>query len=600
MFSIVILTALAAPTRAEVRGTWLTTTGPDSIASGANTQATFTNLRNIGLNTAYVEAWKNGYSQFPSPTMQQLIGIDRAPSLGGRNLLEETTIHAHRNQMAHIAWLEFGFSSQFVGSGGTPSNPLSQWALANGYLLQDRNGNYANNSNGFAWMNPAIPEVRQLLIDVTLDAINANDLDGVQLDDRLAWPREFGWDPTTAALYLAETGRNLPTGLNDSNFRNWRAQKTFEFATEWYTAVKTARPDLIVSVSPSIMTFSFTQYNADWEDWADAGLFDEIVPQVYRNTLSAYRSTLPTQVNIMAGADATPNGRLEDLVVGISRDSSSTPTSPADLLQMIQDARNAGTAGHVLWYSRGVLEVASELTAFYDQNPELDNSPKIDPNRRPAPIVATENTVLPALWQFTITTPGQYRFVTRVNSTWSEDSSAYLLPGDYQFQLSFDIDQVELLADRRPIPADFNSDWLVNQLDINALTANFGTNNPTFDLNEDGSVNPDDLLHLVQEVWNTRQGDANLDGSIDLVDLSILAANFNQPIPTAGGWTNADFNASGTIDLIDLSLLAANFGFQRPLAPTTFPTPALPEPAAATLMLLTAALGSRPLSRYPA
>jgi uncharacterized lipoprotein YddW (UPF0748 family) len=37
-------------------------------------------LREIGLNTVYVETWKNGYTQFPSETLERVIGLDRRPT----------------------------------------------------------------------------------------------------------------------------------------------------------------------------------------------------------------------------------------------------------------------------------------------------------------------------------------------------------------------------------------------------------------------------------------------------------------------------------------------------------------------------------------
>ena len=289
--------AVASAAPAEVRATWLTTTGPDHIRSGFNTEATLGGLRDIGLNTVYTETWKNGYTNFPSQTLVDVAGgPDRSPFLGSRDLVQETLIHAHRNQMVNIGWFEYGFSAQFLGSGGTPSTPIARHARDNGWLLEDQQGNYSNSSNGFAWMNPALPEARQFLIDLTLESIDRYDLDGIQFDDRLSWPKEFGWDDTTAGIYLQETGRQLPSSVNDSRFRVWRQDKVMQFAEELTAAIEAARPGFHVSVSPSITSFSDVEFNAAWPDWQDAGLFDEYAPQVYRDSLSAFNGVVGAQL----------------------------------------------------------------------------------------------------------------------------------------------------------------------------------------------------------------------------------------------------------------------------------------------------------------
>jgi hypothetical protein len=90
-------------------------------------------------------------------------------------------------------------------------------------------------------------------------------------------------------------------------------------------------------------------------------------------------------------------------------------------------------------------------------------------------------------------------------------------------------------------------------------------------------VGPTDTL-----VRYTRLGDANLSGTTDIGDFSILAANFN----TAGKWSRGDFNYDGMVDIGDFSILAANFNQS---APASLPRgAAVPEPAA--LAVLAAAL----------
>jgi hypothetical protein len=53
-------------------------------------------------------------------------------------------------------------------------------------------------------------------------------------------------------------------------------------------------------------------------------------------------------------------------------------------------------------------------------------------------------------------------------------------------------------------------------------------------------------------------GDANLDGVVDVSDLSILAANYG--IESDATWDLGDFNGDGAVNVSDLSLLAANYG----------------------------------------
>jgi hypothetical protein len=55
----------------------------------------------------------------------------------------------------------------------------------------------------------------------------------------------------------------------------------------------------------------------------------------------------------------------------------------------------------------------------------------------------------------------------------------------------------------------------------------------------------------------TRDGDANLDGAVDLLDFNRLALNFGQSEKL---WSDGDFNYDGAIDLLDFNLLAGNFG----------------------------------------
>ena len=82
-------------------------------------------------------------------------------------------------------------------------------------------------------------------------------------------------------------------------------------------------------------------------------------------------------------------------------------------------------------------------------------------------------------------------------------------------------------------------------------------------------------------------GDANVDGKVDLGDLSIVLNNFGTTTPN---WTSGDFDYSPTVDLTDLSDLLNNFGLTdaSPFFAATGSAQALasaPEPASVLLLL---------------
>ncbi|MDB5322065.1 MAG: glycosyl hydrolase, family 16 [Phycisphaerales bacterium] len=98
---------------------------------------------------------------------------------------------------------------------------------------------------------------------------------------------------------------------------------------------------------------------------------------------------------------------------------------------------------------------------------------------------------------------------------------------------------------------------------------------------------------------HTLNGDANLDGIVDFIDLARLAQSYNVTDGTRT-WPSGDFNYDGTTDFLDLARLAQNYNTSLPSAPVPgapadFSTDlarafaSVPEPASA-LLLLSAAL----------
>ncbi len=579
----------------EVRGTWMTTSGNTAIIrDGRYTDSNYRKLRDIGLNTAYIESWKNGYTQYPSATLQSLIGQSKSPWLGTRDLLQENITHAHRQGMQAVAWFEYGFAVEFIGASETQAlSPLGRLAQNNGWLLKDQSGNIATSAQGFAWMNPAVPAVRKLLIDLVIEAATKYDLDGIQFDDRLAWPVAFGFDSTTAARYLADTGRSLPTTTTNTHFNNWRSSQVTLFATELNAALAAARPDVRVSVSPSVNGFSQSNYLADWPTWISTGLFNEAVPQVYRSTLSSFNSTLPSNVSPFTNAN-----RADDGIIGIRSNGSGGDTPIADVLAMIQSTRSAANgqlAGHAIWYSDNVLDFATQLTSFYDG---YVPSPVADPNRRTGSTDATPNANL-TQWTVTLADEGQYRLAvggdpaagSTLGVLWRELSPQYFRAGTHTITLpastftGYPRPQLELIRDRRPLQGDFDASTRYDAGDLDALMGFIAESNTA------GDVNGDNALTLAdRDAWLARAlttpGDVNLDGVVNLADFNILRNAFTGHRDANAGprlsWALGNFDGDADIDFADVATLRRFYigdaaSFDAALATL------VPEPAALML-----------------
>ena len=73
-------------------------------------------------------------------------------------------------------------------------------------------------------------------------------------------------------------------------------------------------------------------------------------------------------------------------------------------------------------------------------------------------------------------------------------------------------------------------------------------------------------------------GDANLDGRVDINDLTIVLANFGKS--TGMSWDMGDFNGDGKIDINDLTIVLTNYGQTSSVADIK----AVPEPLSVALL----------------
>ncbi len=304
--------AIAQIPRQEIRGVWMTNNDFNILKDRAKVQDAVTQLRRLNFNTIYPVVYNSGYVMYPSSIAERQ-GIQPFVLRGsdGHDIIADLINQAHGQDLLVIPWFEFGFMAP----------PTSELALNHpDWLTQKRDGSDTSISAAgeVVWLNPFHPKVQEFITNLVLEIVTKYDVDGIQFDDHMSLPHEFGYDKYTVALYNQETKKNPPTNPQDEAWMRWRADKITEFMIKLNQAVKARKPNAIFSVSPNYYDFAYKFQLQDWLTWMRLNIVDELIVQIYRPNLQSFvanisrqeiqeaQQYIPTGVGIMAGLRTNP------------------------------------------------------------------------------------------------------------------------------------------------------------------------------------------------------------------------------------------------------------------------------------------------------
>lgn len=333
------------PEKKPVRGVWLTNVVSDAMDSKGQIEKAVALIDHYGFNTIYVVTWNRGFTQYPSEVMEQFFGYRIDPQYEGRDPLQEVIDAASPRGIKVVAWFEFGFSCSYQEPDG-------------GHILQkypemaaiDTAGRIVE-KNGFQWMNGFDPKVQELVLSLLMEVTRNYEIAGIQGDDRLpAMPSSAGYDTLTILKYQADhNGQEPPKDLFDTDWIAWRVDILNQFMKTIHDELKQIRPDLLISVAPSIYPWSKKEYLQDWPTWVEEGWVDEVCPQIYRYDLEKYQLELD---KIMNHQVAKTNH--VKVVPGILLRVGDYYASDTFLSEMIKANRSYGIEGEVFFYFEGI------------------------------------------------------------------------------------------------------------------------------------------------------------------------------------------------------------------------------------------------------
>jgi uncharacterized lipoprotein YddW (UPF0748 family) len=309
-------------------------------------------LAEAGFNTVFPVVWNNGYTLYPSAVLNKNFGIEISPPYTGRDILAEVIEAATPLKLEVIPWFEYGFAASFKGNGGHIIAKKPEWAG------KDKN-NQLLTKNDFVWMNSLDPEVQDFLLSLFLEVVKNYKIAGVQGDDRLpAMPSEGGYDNKTKVLYHNQFGEDPPLDFKNRPWLEWRANILNNFLARLYREVKKINPNLIVSMSPSPYPFGFNEYLQDVPTWINRQIVDLIHPQLYPQSLDAYKGLVDDVV------DRFQQKNLSKISPGILIRSGNYQITPDTLWQSILHNRRSGIRGEVLFFFEGLNANNQDLAKF--------------------------------------------------------------------------------------------------------------------------------------------------------------------------------------------------------------------------------------------
>ncbi len=236
----------------------------DAESFRASVEPVLDNCLRQGINTVILQVRPFADAIYPSrifPWSQLLTGVQgRNP---GYDPLEIFLEKAHQRGMRLEAWINpyrIKLNPQRNPGSLAPDHPAQlhpQWA---------------KEAMGGLYFDPALPQVRDLVVEGITELMENYPLDGIHFDDYFY--------PTDAPEFDAESYETYGNGMD---LYDWRRENVNKLIRRAYQAVKAVNPDAEFGISPQAsLTNNYYQQYSDVAMWlANPGYADYIMPQTY-------------------------------------------------------------------------------------------------------------------------------------------------------------------------------------------------------------------------------------------------------------------------------------------------------------------------------
>lgn len=265
-------------TQDDIKAIWLTQFDLEEVYQVAGSQRKpeeFTefaekileNVVNMGFNTVFLQLRPNADSMYPSqiyPMSKYVVG--RYGAEAAYDPVEILVTLARQKGLSVHGWINpfRAMKEQDLNLAGK-AYLIGQWAAD-----PDKLGDFLVLHQGTWYLNPAYPQVRQLIADGAAEAMERYDLDGLHIDDYFY--------PTTDPAFDRKAYGQLGVGKSLEDFRR---ENISALVSLLYDTAHAAGGVFSVSPAGNIGTV-YEKHYADVYTWcSQEGYLDYICPQVY-------------------------------------------------------------------------------------------------------------------------------------------------------------------------------------------------------------------------------------------------------------------------------------------------------------------------------
>ncbi len=211
------------------------------------------------------------------------------------------------------------------------------------WFLRDASGEReALSKQGYAGLNPCLPEVRDYLCALCVEAARVPGVAGVHLDyvrltsgDQLGGIERFPADEITRTRFRIDKG--LDASMHAVAFRDWKIECVTKLVQQVRASLRAEGAPTLLSAAVLADPVRALASGQDWRAWAHRGLVDALVPMAYAEDDAVFKKLVQT--------GCASAGRCA-LIAGVGM---FKHADPLQTVRQMEIARRAGASGVALF-----------------------------------------------------------------------------------------------------------------------------------------------------------------------------------------------------------------------------------------------------------